>query len=169
MPDTQRPSNRNDARLALEADRQDANRVSTLRSPAWEKVSRTLFDVAVLGGGVTGACIYHHLSRRGYRVLLLDKGDFASGTSQASGMTIWGGLLYLRNLDLRSVVRLSKDREGLARDMPAWVRPQSFRFVPSSDSVWRGRLVHAALYLYWGLGLFRRRRPRREPVFEEAA
>jgi len=155
--------------LAVEADRRSANRVSALRRPAWERVSRTLFDVAILGGGVSGACIYDHLSRLGYRVLLLDKGDFACGTSQASGMTIWGGVLYLRNLDLCSVLRLSKDREGLARDMPAWVHPRSFRFVPSNESVWGGKLVLAALYLYWGLGLFRRRRPRREPVFEEAA
>src|SRR2546428_9151074 len=53
--------------------------------------------------------------------------------------------------------------------MPAWLPPRSFPCAPSSESVWGGKLVLTALYLYWGLGLFRRRRPRREPVFEEAA
>jgi glycerol-3-phosphate dehydrogenase len=43
-------------------------------------------DVAILGGGVNGACLYDALCRQGYRTLLLDRGDFASGSSQASGM-----------------------------------------------------------------------------------
>ena len=169
VQDAQHPTRSGEHPPRLEALGRDANLVSTLRSRSWERVSRTLFDVAILGGGISGASLFHHLSQRGYRVLLLDKGDFACGTSQASGMTIWGGLLYLRNLDVRSVVRLSKDREMLARDMPAWVRPRTFRFVPSRESAWGEYLVHTALYLYWGLGRFRRRRPRREAVFEESA
>ena len=55
------------------------------------------FDITIIGGGINGASLYNKLVQEGYRVLLIDKGDFASGTSQASGMMIWGGLLYLRN------------------------------------------------------------------------
>jgi glycerol-3-phosphate dehydrogenase len=44
------------------------------------------FDVTILGGGINGACVYDNLCRRGYRVLLLDKGDLASGTSQAPSL-----------------------------------------------------------------------------------
>ena len=65
MPDIQRLTTQGDTLLVLEADRHSANRVSALRRPAWERASRTLFDVAILGGGVSGACIYHHLSRLG--------------------------------------------------------------------------------------------------------
>jgi glycine/D-amino acid oxidase-like deaminating enzyme len=47
-------------------------------------------DVLIVGGGMTGAPLYHELCGRGYRVALIDKGDFSSGTSQASGMLVWG-------------------------------------------------------------------------------
>lgn len=48
----------------------------------------TTYDALVVGGGVTGAATFRELARRGYRALLIDKGDFSSGTSQASGMLI---------------------------------------------------------------------------------
>jgi glycerol-3-phosphate dehydrogenase len=48
-------------------------------------------DVLIVGGGMSGAPLYHELCGRGYRVGLIDKGDFSSGTSQASGMLVWGG------------------------------------------------------------------------------
>ena len=117
------------------------------------------FDVAIIGGGINGACLYDQLCRRGYRVLLVDKGDFAGGTSQASAMMIWGGLLYLKNLDLRSVYRFSRSRDRMIREMSAWVSPQLFRFLPATGGVLGKRSVLAALYLYWIIGRFERRRP----------
>ena len=47
------------------------------------------FDVAIIGGGISGACLYDRMCREGYRVLLVDRADFGSGTSQASAMMIW--------------------------------------------------------------------------------
>ena len=88
------------------------------------------FDVAVIGGGINGVCLYHHLCEAGYSVLLLDKADFAGGTTQASGMMIWGGLLYLRTLDLGTVWRLSKARDRMLRDLNEWVKPCTFRYLP---------------------------------------
>ncbi|MCU0781825.1 MAG: FAD-dependent oxidoreductase, partial [Akkermansiaceae bacterium] len=41
-------------------------------------------DVLVIGGGISGAPLYHELCRRGYRTAIIDRSDFASGTSQAS-------------------------------------------------------------------------------------
>ena len=77
-------------------------------------------DALIVGGGITGAPLYHTLCGRGYRVALIDKGDFASGTSQASGMLIWGGLLYLKNLEFATVVKLCRARsewlERFSRD-----------------------------------------------------
>ena len=49
-------------------------------------VGEDIFDVAIIGGGINGAALYHQLCNEGYRVLLVDKGDFACGTSQASAM-----------------------------------------------------------------------------------
>ena len=88
--------------------------------------------------------LYHHLCRLGYRVLLVDKGDFACGTSQASAMMVWGGLLYLRNLDFLTVAKLSRDREAMIRSMGAEVSPTLFRYIPSRDTGWNKHLMASA-------------------------
>jgi glycerol-3-phosphate dehydrogenase len=125
------------------------------------------FDVAILGGGVNGACLYDALCRRGYRTLLLDHGDFASGTSQASGMMIWGGLLYLRNFDLPSVFQLSRDRDRMARAMASRMSVSVMRYLPSAGGSWSRKRVQAALWLYWMMSLGNRRMPSFEPSFDE--
>lgn len=122
------------------------------------------FDVLVVGAGVNGAAVFRELARRGYRVLLVDRGDFASGTSQASGMLVWGGLLYLRSLELRTVRALSRARDELLVAEPDDVTRAPFRYFPlrrglGARPAW---LVRLALELYWWLGGRRRRRPARE-------
>jgi len=89
----------------------------TRRSIDLDIAQNEIFDVTIVGGGINGACLYHHLCQQGYRVLLVDKGDFACGTSQASAMMVWGGLLYLRNMDFLTVAKLSRDREAMIRHM----------------------------------------------------
>lgn len=135
----------------------------------WDAVENSVFDVAVIGGGINGVCLYHHLCIQGFSVLLIDKGDFASGTSQASAMMIWGGLLYLRNWDLLTVSRLCTSRDRMLREMSEWIKPRRFRYIPANGNRRRGALVHAALHFYWLLGRCRRLRPRREPDFSERA
>lgn len=125
----------------------------------------TLFDVAVVGAGVNGAAICHALTRAGYRVLLLDRSDIGSGTSQASTMLVWGGLLYLRRLEVGTVVALSRDRDRLIAERPDMVRPQSILYVPANDE--RRLLVSGALSAYWALSAGRRLRPRRLTRFPE--
>lgn len=127
----------------------------------------TPFDVAIVGAGVNGAAICHALTRAGYRVLLVDRGDIASGTSQASTMLVWGGLLYLRHLEIGTVVALSGDRDRLIGERPDLVRPQSIVYVPANDE--RRLLVSSALSAYWALSAGRRRRPRRLTQFPEQA
>ncbi len=132
------------------------------RHDSWRHARETEFDVAILGGGINGACLYHRLCTAGYRVLLAERGDFASGTSQASGMMIWGGLLYLRSLDLLSVYRFSQSRDAMIRDLPDWVDPAPVHYIPAPDNHPDPRLVLGGLYFYWLLGHFRRRHPGRE-------
>jgi glycerol-3-phosphate dehydrogenase len=112
-------------------------------------------DVVVVGAGVNGAAVSLALTRAGYRVLLIDQADVAGGTSQASTMLIWGGLLYLRRFDLRAVFELSRDRDRLIAEWPAQVRPGSILYAPA------GRLpsavIRAALHAYWRMGDGRRR------------
>ncbi|MBI3523487.1 MAG: FAD-dependent oxidoreductase [Betaproteobacteria bacterium] len=125
------------------------------------------FDVVILGGGINGSCLFDALCRKGYRTLLLDKGDIASGTSQASGMMIWGGILYLKNLDLRTVFHLSRDRNRMINDMSDWLSPVLLRYLPSVRSGRSKWLVYLGLWLYWLIGFGARRMPGSENSFDE--
>src|SRR6185295_15363137 len=110
------------------------------RCQQWDRLRTARFDVLIIGGGVSGACLFHHLSTAGYRVLLIDKGDFASATSQSSAMMIWGGLLYLKHLRLGTVWRLCGSRNRLLEEKSAWVKPQAFRYLISRDRPGRALL-----------------------------
>ena len=140
----------------------------TDRNRRLDEASRVTFDVAIIGGGINGASLHHRLRSLGYDPILLDRGDFASGTSQSSGMMIWGGLLYLRNFDLAAVLQFSRARDRMVRREPESVAPLALRFVPAAN----GRLgkvpAMAALHLYWLLGRGRRSRPRVRAIYEEA-
>lgn len=147
---------------------------TTERRKQWARSQDRVFDVVIVGGGINGACLYHRLCQSGYSVLLLEKGDFAGGTSQASAMMIWGGLLYLRYGDLLTVGRLCASRDRMLREMSDWVVPQRFRYVAAGAN---GRAVarhrssllfaRAALYLYWLMGGCRRLFPRFESDYIE--
>jgi glycerol-3-phosphate dehydrogenase len=137
------------------------------RAATFRAVDGADYDVAILGAGISGARIFHELARRGYRVLLLDKGDFASGTSQASGMMIWGGLLYLKDLDLLTVAKLCRARDELIGQLPDRVRVESLRYLPGTVTLRNRHLVRAGMVLYWLLGSRQRRWPAREAEFSE--
>ena len=96
------------------------------REKHWECARTEQFDVAIVGGGINGACLYDALCKKGYRTILLDKGDFACGSSQASGMMIWGGLLYLKNFDVASVYKFSKARDKMIGTYYDSISPRSF-------------------------------------------
>lgn len=59
------------------------------------------FDLLILGGGITGCGVFLDAAKRGLRVLLVERGDVASGTSSRSSKLIHGGLRYLRQMQLR--------------------------------------------------------------------
>jgi glycerol-3-phosphate dehydrogenase len=141
--------------------------MTCLRGEQWDSLEAAQFDVLIIGGGVSGACLFHHLSGEGYRVLLIDKGDFASATSQSSAMMIWGGLLYLKHLRVGTVWRLCGSRNRLMEEKSACVKPQAFRYLVSSNRRGTALLVNSALHSYWLLGRCRGDRPRREQQFPE--
>src|SRR5437868_12097062 len=84
------------------------------------------FDVLILGGGITGAGVALDAALRGLRVALIDKGDFASGTSSASSKLVHGGLRYLEHGDIRLVYEAMQERRRLLRNAPHQVRPLRF-------------------------------------------
>ncbi len=137
------------------------------RKASFEKANGADFDVAIIGAGISGARIYHELCQKGYRVLLFDRADFASGTSQASGLMIWGGLLYLKDLDVKTVRSLCRARDELIERLPEKVRPQNLRYLPRRKDLRNRQLVRAGMILYWLLGSQRRRFPDSESSFPE--
>lgn len=84
------------------------------------------FDLLILGGGITGAGVALDAAARGWRVALIDKGDFASGTSSASSKLIHGGLRYLEQGRLHLVFEALHERGLLRRLAPHLVRPLPF-------------------------------------------
>ncbi|HLW67440.1 MAG TPA: FAD-dependent oxidoreductase, partial [Gemmataceae bacterium] len=84
------------------------------------------FDLLILGGGITGAGVALDASLRGLRVALIDKGDFASGTSSVSSKLIHGGLRYLEHGQFRLVYEALSERRLLLRNAPHLVRPLRF-------------------------------------------
>lgn len=138
-----------------------------IRQRNWQLVENKEFDAVIIGGGISGASTYHNLCAKGYSVLLVDRGDFSCGTSQASAMMIWGGLLYLRNLDFFSIYHFSKDRDDIILAQHEDVDPQFFRYIVDCEHGRNKYLVSAALYLYWMLGKFRRAKPSFQNVYDE--
>src|SRR5947207_6281347 len=84
------------------------------------------FDLLILGGGITGAGIALDAVLRGLRVGLIDKGDFATGTSSASSKLIHGGLRYLEHGGIHLVYEALHERALLLHNGPHLVRPLRF-------------------------------------------
>ncbi len=120
------------------------------------RLAREPFDLLVIGGGITGAGIARDAQMRGVKVALVDKGDFASGTSSRSSKLVHGGLRYLEHGEIKLVLEASRERDLLRRRLaPHLVHPLPFLFpVYRGDRVGMLRLG-AALWLYDGLAIFR--------------
>ena len=93
------------------------------RSRALAALSEEEFDVAVVGGGITGAGVALDAASRGYSVALLERNDFASGTSSRSSKLVHGGLRYLQNFDLGLVREALLERRLMVQLAPHLVRP----------------------------------------------
>jgi len=113
------------------------------------------FDLLVIGGGITGAGIARDAARRGLAVALVEREDFAAGTSSRSSRLIHGGVRYLEHGYLHLVFEASRERRRLLELAPHLVRPMQFTWpVYKGARVPRWQLA-AALTLYDALALFR--------------
>jgi len=84
------------------------------------------YDLLIVGGGITGAAVLHAASRRGLKALLVDRGDFAGGTSSWSSKLIHGGMRYLKSGQWRLTLESVRERERLLGERPGLVEPQAF-------------------------------------------
>jgi len=89
-----------------------------------QEVQQEEFDLVVIGGGITGAGIALDAAARGMKVVLLEKGDFASGTSSKSTKLIHGGLRYLKQFDFWLVKEVGSERAIVHRLAPHLVLPE---------------------------------------------
>jgi glycerol-3-phosphate dehydrogenase len=115
------------------------------------------FDVLVIGGGITGAGVALDAASRGYSVALVEKGDYARGTSSRSSKLVHGGLRYLQNFDLGLVREALLERQLLAALAPHLVRPLPL-IVPAFQGARPDRLVGIGLNMYDVMAVDRLRR-----------
>ncbi len=94
------------------------------RTEVIKKLSQKTFDLVVIGGGITGGGIALDAASRGLRVALVEKGDFASGTSSKSTKLIHGGLRYLKQFDFWLVKEVGSERAIVHKLAPHLVLPE---------------------------------------------
>jgi glycerol-3-phosphate dehydrogenase len=99
---------------------------STARSNNLSSLGHGQFDVLVIGGGVTGAGVAVDAAARGYKVALVEKADFASGTSSKATKLVHGGVRYLSNFDFGLVHEALVERGLLLQNAPFLVKPLAF-------------------------------------------
>ena len=130
------------------------------------------FDVLVVGGGITGVGVALDAATRGLRTALVERDDFASGTSSKSSKLVHGGLRYLQQGEIRLVYQALHERQRLRRNAPHLVKVLPFMIPiltkrPSGDTksvVSRkiARALGSAMWMYdltggWRIGKFHRR------------
>jgi len=113
------------------------------------------YDILVVGGGITGAGIVRDAAMRGYKVALIDKGNFAGGTSSKSSKLVHGGVRYLELFEFGLVFEASRERRTLWQIAPHLARPLPFLFPVYRDARWPAWMIDIGLWMYDGLALFR--------------
>ncbi len=131
-----------------------------MRSKMVVDLQTETFDVAIVGGGINGAVAAASLSAAGLKVALLEKGDFASSTSQESSNLVWGGIKYLESYEFSLVWDLCRSRNELMQKFPSSVR--EIRFFTSLQKGFRKPrfMVFLGAVLYWFMGRFFTQAPR---------
>jgi len=124
------------------------------------------FDVLVVGGGVTGLGVAVDAASRGLRTALVERDDFASGTSSKSSKLVHGGLRYLQQGEVRLVYEALHERQRLLRNAPHLVEVLPFMIpILTKDGLVSRKIARAlgsALWMYdltggWRIGRFHRR------------
>jgi len=127
---------------------------------------RPPFDLIVIGAGITGAGVALDAAARGLRTALVDRGDFASGTSSKSSKMVHGGLRYLQNGETRLVYEALRERSRVMRNAPHLVEVLPFLIpIMTRDGVIKKKIARAlgsAMWMYdltggWRIGRLHRR------------
>ncbi len=126
------------------------------RVQALTALSENEFDIVVVGGGITGAGVALDAATRGYSVALIERADYAAGTSSRSSKLVHGGLRYLQNFDLALVREALLERQLMVALAPHLVHPLPL-VVPAFDGARPDRLMGMGLNLYDAMSVTDRR------------
>jgi glycerol-3-phosphate dehydrogenase len=122
------------------------------RADALDRLADERFDVLVIGGGITGAGVALDAASRGLRTALVERDDFASGTSSKSSKLVHGGIRYLQQREYRLVYDALRERQIALRNAPHLVRVLPFLIpILSRDGLIDRRIARAlgtAMWLY---------------------
>jgi glycerol-3-phosphate dehydrogenase len=117
------------------------------REQAIESLTAEVFDLVVIGGGITGAGVALDAASRGYSVALVEQADYAAGTSSRSSKLVHGGLRYLQNFDIGLVREALLERQLMVKLAPHLVTPLQL-VIPAFDGARPDRLVGVGLNMY---------------------
>src|ERR1044072_8490655 len=131
------------------------------RARAIEEIAGGHFEVVVISGGIPGAGVALDAASRGYSVALLERGDYAIGTSSRSSKMVHGGLRYLQNFDVGLGREALLERQLMVQLAPHLVYPTPF-LVPSFAEERRDRKLGLGLNMYDVMATTRVGRGRRE-------
>lgn len=106
------------------------------------------YDLLIVGGGITGAGIALDAAKRGLKTLLIDKADFASGTSSKSTKLVHGGLRYLKSGEIKLVSSVGKERAVVYRNAPHIVIPQKMLLPLIKNGSFKPWLIRIGLNIY---------------------
>jgi glycerol-3-phosphate dehydrogenase len=134
--------------------------MSELRSRSLDRLDGGELDVLIIGGGINGAVASAALSGRGASIGLVDRGDFASATSQESSNLVWGGFKYLEHYDIGLVRKLCRSRNRLMRAYPANIAEIGFLAALGRTAPFPHWLAGIGSYAYWAIGDFKTAAPR---------
>ena len=138
------------------------------REDALKAFAEDQYDLVVIGGGITGAGVALDAATRGYSVALVEREDFAAGTSSRSSKLVHGGLRYLQNFDLGLVREALLERSILVKLAPHLVRPLPM-LVASFEGKRPDRMLGVGLNMYDRMAreLKRPGRRGRDPFMDE--
>jgi glycerol-3-phosphate dehydrogenase len=115
---------------------------------SFQEIQNTSYDLVVIGGGINGAGIARDAALRGLKTILIEKGDFASGTTSCPSRLIHGGLRYLEYFEFNLVRESLREREVLLHTAPHLVRPLQLSIPIYADGARPYRLIQAGMILY---------------------
>ncbi len=123
---------------------------SFARADALARLESEEFDVLIVGGGITGCGVALDAASRGLRTALVERDDFASGTSSKSSKLVHGGLRYLQQREIRLVYDALHERQRALKNAPHLVRILPFLIpVLSKDGLINPKIARALGYAMW--------------------